>query len=236
MWKKLLVGTATLVVVLVVAFAGFVWWMLQPREQNLSLPATLVAIDSPEGQEIAARATATADLAALKRAWESQELGSWCGVASGTIAVNALGGHVTQDDLLATDADGVKGFWGVTFGGMTLSELAAILRAHGFAAATHHAEDTDLEGFRSLLVDSLMRSSDVAIVNYHRTGVNQEGPGHLSPVGAYDELSDRFLILDTASYKYPWVWVNAETLYRAANTPDPASGRSRGYLLVGRGG
>ena len=31
-----------------------------------------------------------------------------------------------------------------------------------------------------------------------------------SPLGAYDEKADRFLILDVARYKYPPVWVTAE--------------------------
>jgi len=37
---------------------------------------------------------------------------------------------------------------------------------------------------------------DLAIVNYKRSAIGQKGGGHISPLGAYDEISDSFLVLD----------------------------------------
>ncbi|MCP4303859.1 MAG: glutathione gamma-glutamylcysteinyltransferase, partial [bacterium] len=53
---------------------------------------------------------------------------------------------------------------------------------------------------------------------------------------AYDADTDRFLILDVSRYKYPPVWVEAETLFNAMNTTDSDNDdKSRGYVVVSRG-
>lgn len=72
------------------------------------------------------------------------------------------------------------------------------------------------------------------IVNYHRTGVGQKGGGHFSPIAAYHEKSDSFLVYDVARYKYPPSWVNTKELWNAMNTIDSDSGKTRGYLLVAK--
>jgi hypothetical protein len=54
-------------------------------------------------------------------------------------------------------------------------------------------------------------------------------------LAAYDADTDRFLILDVSRYKYPPVWVEAEDLFSAMDTPDSDNGnRSRGYVIVRR--
>ena len=54
-----------------------------------------------------------------------------------------------------------------------------------------------------------------------------------SPLGAYDADSDRFLVLDVASYKWPAVWVEATTLFTAMDTVDPDGGATRGFVVIG---
>lgn len=46
------------------------------------------------------------------------------------------------------------------------------------------------------------------------------GGGHFSPLGAYHASTDSFLIVDVAKYKYPPVWVAAETLFSSLATVD----------------
>jgi hypothetical protein len=74
------------------------------------------------------------------------------------------------------------------------------------------------------------------IVNYSRSGLEQEGRGHISPLAAYDADTDRFLILDVSRYKYPPVWVETAQLFdaMARSIDDPVSGR--GFVLVRRMG
>ena len=71
------------------------------------------------------------------------------------------------------------------------------------------------------------------IVSFLRKALGEQIGGHISPLGAYDEKSDRFLILDVARYKYPPVWVKTEDLFEAMNTPDPDNdNKTRGYVLI----
>ena len=69
---------------------------------------------------------------------------------------------------------------------------------------------------KSALIDPYAR----VMINYDRKGLGQVGGGHFSPLGAYHEKTDSFLIMDVAKYKYPPVWVGAATLYAAMATPD----------------
>jgi Phytochelatin synthase len=72
------------------------------------------------------------------------------------------------------------------------------------------------------------------LVNYERAALSQDKTGHISPIAAYNAKTDRLLILDVATYKYPSVWVSTEALWKAMNTVDSASGRSRGFAVVRR--
>jgi hypothetical protein len=69
---------------------------------------------------------------------------------------------------------------------------------------------------KSALIDPYAR----VMINYDRKALGQVGGGHFSPLGAYHEKTDSFLIMDVAKYKYPPVWVGAATLYAAMGTPD----------------
>jgi hypothetical protein len=55
-----------------------------------------------------------------------------------------------------------------------------------------------------------------------------------SPLAAYEPKSHRFLIVDTARYRYLQVWVAAGDLWAAMNTIDADAKTSRGFLIIGR--
>jgi hypothetical protein len=74
--------------------------------------------------------------------------------------------------------------------------------------------------------------TDFIAVNYRRNHVGQPPGAHFSPLAAYDEASDSFLILDVARYKFPPVWVAAADLFDAMNTLDSDSGKTRGFIVV----
>ena len=94
--------------------------------------------------------------------------------------------------------------------------------------------DSDLHEFRTLAVQHLGAPDRYVIVNYLRNAIGQERGGHFSPLAAYDADTDRFLVLDVSRYKYPPIWVAADALYGAMNTPDSDNAdRTRGFVLVG---
>jgi hypothetical protein len=113
-----------------------------------------------------------------------------------------------------------------------LAQLRDLLNAHGANATATYASDTTLDAFRELAKTNLKTSGDYLLVNYQRGALGQRPTGHISPLAAYNEASDRFLILDVAAYKYPPVWVKAEDLWSGMNAIDPSTGRTRGFVLV----
>jgi hypothetical protein len=86
----------------------------------------------------------------------------------------------------------------VTLAGMTLDELADLLRAHDMTVSVVHASESRLEDFRKVARDNLADASDFVIVNYDRATLHQEGAGHISPVVA------RITLKPTASWCSMW--------------------------------
>jgi hypothetical protein len=154
------------------------------------------------------------------------------------MVLNALGSKrqgyrpLTQDTFFDGQTQNIRSSYAVTFGGMTLDELAALLRSHNVKVEVYYASGTTLNQFRAQAKANLTRSGDYIIVNYQRSVLGQGKSGHISPLAAYHEQSDRFLIEDVASYKYPPVWVSTENLWKAMNTTDSISKKTRGYLVV----
>ncbi len=58
---------------------------------------------------------------------------------------------------------------------------------------------------------------------------------HWSPLAAYHEGTDRFLVLDVARFRYPPYWATAADLFKAMNTTDLDSGKSRGFVVATKG-
>ena len=118
--------------------------------------------------------------------------------------------------------------------GMTLQQLGELLASHGAEVDVIPASTTTLAEFRRLARENLAQPDNYVLINYLRKEMGQKIGGHISPLAAYHEGSDQFLILDVARYKYPPVWVKAEDLWRSLNTIDSVSGQSRGFVLVGK--
>ncbi|MEM8610283.1 MAG: phytochelatin synthase family protein [Myxococcota bacterium] len=233
--KRIFAGFCAFLLLLALGFAGYTWWRLQPRDDPQPLPPALLALESPDGQQLLEGADAIADYQPLTDAFEHQSLVSFCGVASAVAVLNAAGGNVTQHTFFTDDTDAVRTRFEVMFGGMALAELAGLLEAHGADVTLHHAGASTVEEFRAALEENLSRPDVFMLVNYKRAALGQGGGGHISPLAAYDQDTDRVLILDTAGHKYPPTWVPVDLLFSAMATTDAASGKTRGFLEVARG-
>jgi Phytochelatin synthase len=218
-----------------VAIAAIVTLVLSPPRVNLlPVPANSIALKSKIGQQLLAQSTIKADYASLSQNFQTQKLPAYCGVASSVMVLNALKRTVplNQDTFFTPEAQKIRNPLEVAFMGMSLAQLAALLKSHQVKVETHYAADTTIEQFRTQLKQNLARERDFVIVNYNRAGVGQVKGGHISPLSAYHEQSDRVLIEDVSSYKYPPVWVSMSELWNAVNTKDISTGQTRGYLLV----
>ena len=212
---------------------------------TLSLPEALIDLRSPQGEAFLLEAHALEAYFPISVAFETQKTQAYCGVASMVMALNALHAPApstpeyqpytvfTQDNLLDEKTDAILPRDVLAHHGMTLDQLGQILKLHPVAVDVHHAAAGGVDEFRKLASDYLASRNHIVIVNYLRKSLGEERGGHISPLGAYDEKADRFLILDVARYKYPPVWVKTTDLFDAMNTTDPDNdNKTRGYVLI----
>ena len=112
-----------------------------------------------------------------------------------------------------------------------IDQLGEILRRHGLNVAVRPvADDTPVAAVRNALAANLERTGDFVIINYSRSALGQPPGGHISPLAAYDRLSDSFLLLDVNPTRAGWVWIPTEMLISAMRTFDTVE--NRGYLLI----
>ena len=235
--KRLLLITGGIIGVTVLLLASRLLFVLlrQPPPQPLPLPDNLIALDSEQGQAMLRESTFRVDYGGLKQAVVTQKRLAWCGVASSVMILNALCPNQplrTQDRFFDGDVATVRSSWQVTFGGMTLNEFGRLVAAHGPDTETVFADEQSLDGFREQARQNLVRPGDFIAVNYQRGALGQKRSGHIAPVAAYHAATDRVLLLDVATYKYPHVWVKIEDLWNGMIEEDTTSRRSRGYLEI----
>ncbi len=206
-----------------------------PKIAVENLPPNLISSKSKKGQKLLAESKFSADYSSLQENFVSQSRRTFCGVASSVIALNYLRNNlpiVNQKTIFNQKTRKVIHPFKVALGGMTLAQLNNILQAHQLKTKLVYADDIDIREFRSLAQKNLTNPDDLMLVNYQRKALKQNGGGHISPIAAYHQKSDRFLILDVATYKYPPVWVRTEELWQGMNTVDKISNLSRGFIIV----
>jgi Phytochelatin synthase len=215
--------------------------------QTLSLPQNLINFNSTAGEELLIESQSRQDFWPLSMQFITQRNQAFCGVASMVMVLNALGVSApespefspyrifTQDNFFNNEkAREVITPERVSRQGLTLEQLGRLLASYGTKVKVYHAGDTSLAEFRRLTAENLKQPGNFVLVNYLRRTIGQERGGHISPIAAYNEESDRFLILDVSRYKYPPVWVKAEELWQAMATVDSVSGKTRGFVFVSR--
>ena len=115
--------------------------------------------------------------------------------------------------------------------GLQLRQLAQVLRVHQLNVIVRVVDKgADARVIKKEIIENLKTKSDFVLVNYARKSLGQKGGGHISPLGAYDESSDSFLIMDVNPNKAPWVWARSNDLIKAMRTFDTVE--NRGYLMV----
>jgi hypothetical protein len=213
--------------------------------QTLPLSPQLIPFSSSDGEQLLIESKARQDYFLLSNQFVTQVNQAYCGVASSVMVLNALGVagpesaqykpfHLfTQENFFdRAETKKVVSPELVSQRGMTLAQLGDLLTSHGAKVQVYYGSDVNLDRFRSLLLQNLSKRDNFAIVNYLRKTIGQERGGHISPIAAYNQRTDRFLILDVSRYKYPPVWVKAVDLWQAIKTMDSDAGKSRGFVLV----
>ena len=160
----------------------------------------------------------------------------------------------TQCNLFNPEAERGLPIEQVLHEGATLAQIRFLLEQQPTATgvACHHAGDADegvvdhggvadcqvassREQFVAEARRALAYPGAHVIINFSRVALlhpDQNGHGHFSPLAAYHEPSDSFLVMDVARYKYPPFWATSTQLWDAMMAVDSSSGRARGYILV----
>lgn len=235
--KHLVVGFAALAAVAIAAGTGTAWnkYLRTPPPDPQPMPSHLIALESEAGRSLLADSRAVADYPSLTTNFVPQSRRAFCGVASALTTLNAAGATQTPLDqrALFADPDVTVHPLKVSFTGMSLRDFGELLRAHGANVTVVHASESDIGQFRDIVRSNLAREGDYLLVNYQRSHLGQTPMGHISPVAAYHEGTDRLLVLDVAAHKYPPTWVELETMWEAMYAPlGPKTSTTRGFLVV----
>ena len=204
------------------------------RYAQLPLPEGLIELDSRMGRQLMERSKHKADLKRLKHFYTSQIYLSYCGVATGVMSSNALlhRTEYTQSDWFNGLPGDVHSAYETFFGGMTLQQFEHLMIARGFRTTRLHGNQLSLDEFRDRVIRNMLNDKDVLVINYHRPVLNQKGGGHFSPIAAYDQQTERVLILDVAQHKYPPVWAQLDQVWKALDTTDRSAHAQRGLVEI----
>lgn len=206
----------------------------------------VVYVDTQRGAELFDEARVKGQFWTICRYFISEKFLTYCGIAASVTVLNSLGIDApdepqiypykmfTQDNIFTDEVLHHRRPLEVEKGGSTLEQLATMLGALPIKVDTYYGSDLDLESCRQLLIETLASSDRRVIVDFNRKTLGQKGSGHFSPLAAYHEGEDRFLLMDVARYKAPPCWVKAPMLHEALLGIDTTSGKSRGFLIVSR--
>ena len=163
-------------------------------------------------------------------AFEFQDNQSYCAPASLANILHSLGRNVSQHQ--AIDGTDFDPWFGILIGGMTMDEFADLARLH-IDAPVVVIRNRSLPEFRALMASANDPSFRYA-ANFHRGPLFGRGHGHFSPILGYLAERDLVFVGDVNARYRPFL-VSSERLWKATNTIDDATGRSRGLVRISVG-
>lgn len=218
-------------------FCCFSFHFLSVDAAEKSQPPVWIAWDTQEGIARLDSSTSKANVWKLMRFYECQITPTYCGIASSVMALNSLslkpakGKIFYQSDLMSIHPEAIN-IDKVNERGLPLPELYEFLQAFPVKVTVFNAVEYGDEALLNILIHALRDSNQVVLALYRREEVMQgDGGGHWSPVAAYDEKSDSFLVMDVARWKYPPVWITSKAFIKSLKTTN-VNGVSRGFLIV----
>lgn len=206
------------------------------------LPTSCIAFSSTEGRQLFREAIELGGMEgyfALAEQFHTQAEPAFCGLGTMVVVLNALAidpGRIWRgvwrwygEEML----DCCHSLPVIKETGITLDEFVCISRCNGAKVTAYRYTERSLEEFRQDVKRITSTAQGIHMVAaYSRNVLGQTGDGHFSPIGGYHPQRDLVLLLDVARFKYPPHWVPLPLLWQAFEPPDPATNRSRGYILL----
>lgn len=225
---------------LLAILASIAFFMGQSSFAQEAFPPTLINFSSQASLNLLKK-DLNINLLKLLSHFTTQKTLKHCGIASAVTVLNATEvippidndhfayQYFTQDNFFNEKVLQIVKPEEVAKEGISLLKLSQAMATYGVKVNIFYGNDLSLDKFREVLQTALLNQQFI-IVNYNRMALDEKGGGHHSPIGAYDNATDRFLILDVARYKYAAAWVKTEVLWNAVRTFDHNT--SRGFLII----
>jgi glutathione gamma-glutamylcysteinyltransferase len=121
--------------------------------------------------------------------------------------------------------------------GITFTEFACLARNHCHVTE-HKPSSTVYSTFLSHLTETTSNAETHMVVSFSRKALGQtslKAKTGFAPIGGYNPLQNKVLLMDSSRSEYPCVWVDAALLYRAMAEIDPLLQSERGYFLLAQG-
>lgn len=218
--------------------------LITPSFSALPVPKNLIAFNSLAGKHLLLSSKYNNSFFVLAPYFVTQKTLTYCAIASSAMLLNALNvatptpaeyapySLFTQKNIFTDAVLKVVSKEDVGQHGLALETEGRLLGQFGLAVKTVFAQKSTLHDFMTQAMKALSSSKAILLVNFNRSSIGEVGSGHFSPIAAYNEKANAFLLLDVARYKYPPVWVKAKTLWASMKAKDTASHKSRGFIVA----
>jgi hypothetical protein len=224
-------------------------FLQKEKEDGNANVHSMIYFDTTEGRNYLHPKFHAPLLFQYQQGWDSQINAAYSAVASAAALLNSLRGsllpetfpYITQRDILENDCVRQKVthtqdselIYLVAGLGMehTTILLGCLLEGQNYDIQIHRIQPIlernespyrkmlNIKQFSQVLLQGVAEGSRV-FINYDRSVLGQEGHGHWSPVVAYNNKLKSWLVLDTAKYQYPPVWVPTQKLFDATSILD----------------
>ncbi len=169
-----------------------------------------------------------------------------CGMASIAMTLNAARAHLEldQDTPLVTEAALESKVGSLPLFGMNGLEHLQTVSAAGFekygmknvridVIRLEPSEPKALDRLRAILKASERNQKTFLIANFDQNAFTDDMPiGHIAPVGAYDSIRKRVLVLDPDREWYEPYWIPDTIFLKGLQTQDPFIRKTRGLVRI----
>nr|XP_039265067.1 glutathione gamma-glutamylcysteinyltransferase-like [Styela clava] len=119
--------------------------------------------------------------------------------------------------------------------GISIENLLRLARCNNLEGhVKRFSVESNIDEFRDVIKNVTLKEDVAMILSYNRSTLGQIGSGHLSPIGGYNPIEDKVLILDVERFKYPPHWVCLHDLWNAIKSIDESTGLPHGYVKLWR--
>eukprot|EP00762_Andalucia_godoyi_P006599 ANDGO_05027.mRNA.1 Glutathione gamma-glutamylcysteinyltransferase len=118
--------------------------------------------------------------------------------------------------------------------GVTLQQFACLGHCTGLDISTRIGNEVSIEQFERDIMTTTSNPDVMMVVSVSRKSLGQTGDGHFSPIAGYHKEKKLVLLLESASFKYPFYWVPLDLLYESLQPIDAKSKMPRGYALCSK--